>query len=200
MALTVHAGTVHLSFEQHSQPGHLLPLQLIQASPHVVANQVQLLAEMAILTVRERGRQGKSELQHWRGERRSRSTYTGRQHQPVPLKDRESPWCLLCWQSAASLWSEDQSPGPRSLLEGTCHSTGQCPEEEMHHALWNESWTSVTTFTAVMGRETLRIDETRQPEAKHWLVFSQHWEHKTQVTPRTDSQVRVQRGAPRTDS
>lgn len=47
--LTLHAGAVQLGLQQHPQPRHFLPLQLVQPRPHVVAHQVQLFAQAPVL-------------------------------------------------------------------------------------------------------------------------------------------------------
>lgn len=47
--LTLHAGAVQLGLQQHPQARDFLPLQLVQPCPHVVAHQVQLFAQAAVL-------------------------------------------------------------------------------------------------------------------------------------------------------
>lgn len=47
--LTLHAGAVQLGLQQHPQARDFLSLQLVQPRPHVVAHQVQLFAQAAVL-------------------------------------------------------------------------------------------------------------------------------------------------------
>lgn len=54
--LTLYVGAVQFGFEQHPEARNLLTLQLIQASPDVVTDQVQLFTEAAILTENTRHR------------------------------------------------------------------------------------------------------------------------------------------------
>lgn len=53
--LTLHAGAVQLGLQQHPQARHFLSLQLVQPRPHVVAHQVQLFAQAAVLGGEEVG-------------------------------------------------------------------------------------------------------------------------------------------------
>lgn len=52
--LTLCVGAVQFGFEQHPEARNLLPLQLIQAGPDVVTDQVQLFTETTILTEKTR--------------------------------------------------------------------------------------------------------------------------------------------------
>lgn len=47
--LTLHAGAVQLGLQQHPQSRDFLSLQLVQPRPHMVAHQVQLFAQAAVL-------------------------------------------------------------------------------------------------------------------------------------------------------
>lgn len=54
VGLTLHAGAVQFGLEQHPQTRHFLSFQLVQPCPHVVAHQVKLFTQAAVLE-----RQGK---------------------------------------------------------------------------------------------------------------------------------------------
>lgn len=49
IGLTLHAVAVQFGLEQHSQTRHFLSLQLVQPRPHVVAYEVQLFTQAAVL-------------------------------------------------------------------------------------------------------------------------------------------------------
>lgn len=118
--LTLCVGAVQFGLEQHPEARHFLSLQLIQTSPHMVTDQVQLFTETTILMENTRHQSEKDGLN-------VRSPCTCKKIKWEWRRNGCWPWCPLCWLFAVSLWSEGLSPKPQSPLWGTCHSTGRCP-------------------------------------------------------------------------